>query len=163
MERMFWHDYNFPYYLVTISTFGREGGGAGGGGFTNAFAMFIQKTSSFGYDIQSLLAHEIFHAWNPYRMGTVTIPSVLMAWCTEGFTTYYQDVLLLRAGMLSVPEYIDKTNEKIRKYLLSPAKNVSNEEIVNRSRTDSAMSDLLYSRGAITALWLDWHIRDRHQ
>ncbi len=163
MERAFWHDYNFPYYLVTISTFGREGGGAGGGGFTNAFALFIQKTSSFGYDVQSLLTHEIFHAWNPYRMGTVPSSSLSLAWFTEGFTTYYQDVLLLRAGLLSFEQYMGKTNEKIRKYLLSPAKNISNAEIIDRSRTDSTISELPYSRGAITALWLDWHVREGTQ
>jgi predicted metalloprotease with PDZ domain len=84
-----------------------------------------------------------------------------MAWFTEGFTTYYQDVLLLRARMLSFAQYVDRTNEKIRKYLLSPAKNISNEEIVSRSQTDSAISELPYSRGAITALWLDWQIRER--
>jgi predicted metalloprotease with PDZ domain len=158
-ERAFWRDYNFPYYLVTVSTFGRDDGGSGGGGFTNAFALFLQRGSSFGYGVQSLLAHEIFHTWNPYRMGVLPDSSIAMSWFTEGFTTYYQDVLLLRAGLLSFPEYVQHTNENLRKYLLSPASNVTNREVIERHRVDSASDVIPYSRGATTALWLDSTIR----
>jgi predicted metalloprotease with PDZ domain len=158
-ERAFWRDYNFPYYLVTVSTFGRDDGGSGGGGFTNAFALFLQRGSSFGYGVQSLLTHEIFHTWNPYRMGVLPDSSIGMSWFTEGFTTYYQDVLLLRAGLLSFPEYVQHTNENLRKYLLSPARNVTNQEVIERHRVDSASDVIPYSRGATTALWLDSTIR----
>ncbi|PYT27636.1 MAG: hypothetical protein DMG57_17665 [Acidobacteria bacterium] len=158
-ERAFWRDYNFPYYLVTVSTFGRDDGGSGGGGFTNAFALFLQRGSSFGYGVQSLLAHETFHTWNPYRMGVLPDSSIGMSWFTEGFTTYYQDVLLLRAGLLSFPEYVQHTNENLRKYLLSPARNVTNQEVIERHRVDSASDVIPYSRGATTALWLDSTIR----
>jgi len=160
LERAFWRDRNFPYYLVTVSTFGRDDGGAGGGGFTNAFALFLPRKSSFGYDIQSLLAHETFHTWNPYRMGAMPDSSIAISWFTEGFTTYYQDVLMLRAGMLSFPEYVQRTNAILRKYFLSPARNISNKEVIERHRNDSASDELPYARGAITALWLDWTIRE---
>lgn len=159
-QRAFWHDYNFPYYLVTVSTFGRDDGGAGGGGFTNAFALFLQWKSSFGYDVQSLLAHETFHTWNPYRMGALPSSSIGLSWFTEGFTTYYQNVLLLRAGMLTFQDYVQRTNENLRKYLLSTAKNVSNQEVIDRHRSDAASDDIPSVRGAITALWLDWTIRE---
>lgn len=158
-ERAFWRDYDFPYYLVTVSTFGRDGGGSGGGGFTNAFALFLQRGSSFDYGVQSLLAHETFHTWNPYRMGVLPDSSIGMSWFTEGFTTYYQDILLLRAGLLSFPEYIQHTNEYLRKYLLSAARNVTNQEVIERHRRDSASDEIPYSRGATTALWLDSTIR----
>ncbi len=159
-QRTFWYDYDFPYYLVTVSTFGRDDGGAGGGGFTNAFALFLQRKSEFGYDSQSLLAHEGFHTWNPYRMGAVPDSSIVLSWFTEGFTTYYQDVLLLRAGMLAFPDYVQRVNDKLRKYLLSPARNVSNQDVIDRHRRDSASDDLPYARGAITALWLDSEIQE---
>jgi predicted metalloprotease with PDZ domain len=158
LQREFWHDRNFPYYLVTLSTFGREDGGSGGGGFTDAFALFPQPRSSFGYDAQSLLAHETFHTWNPYRMGARPDSSITMSWFTEGFTTYYQDLLLMRAGLLSFPQYVERTNEKLRKYFLSPARNVSNQEVIDRHRTDSASDELPYPCGVITA-WLDHTIR----
>jgi predicted metalloprotease with PDZ domain len=160
LERAFWHDYDFPYYLVTVSTFGREDGSSGGGGFTNAFALYLQRTSSFGQDVQSQLAHETFHTWNPYRMGAVPDSDAGMSWFTEGFTRYYQDVVLLRAGMLSFVEYVQKINESLRNYLLSPARNVSNAELIDRRRRMGVDDDLTYSRGAATALWLDWTIRN---
>jgi len=159
IERAFWHDYNFPYYLVTVSTFGRDGGGSGGGGFTNAFALFIQRTSLFGEDVQSLLAHETFHTWNPLRMGLTPDSDAGMAWFTEGFTRYYQDVLLLRAGMLSFDEYLQRTNNYLRDYFLSPARNLSNAELIDRRRHVGVDDDLVYTRGAATALWLDSTIR----
>jgi hypothetical protein len=81
-ERRFWHDTNFLYYLVTVSTFGRDDGGSGGGGFTNAFALFLSRKSTLGYGEQSLLAHEIFHTWNPYRMGAMPDSSIETSWFT---------------------------------------------------------------------------------
>src|SRR6185436_4817033 len=41
-----------------------------------------------------------------------------------------------------------------------PARNDSNQEIIDRHRTDSASDGLPYPRGAITALWLDHTIRE---
>lgn len=159
-QRMFWNDRDFPSYLVTVSTFDRDGGGAGGSAFTNAFALFLPADSSFGDSVQSLLAHEIFHTWNPYRMGALPNSSIAMSWFTEGFTTYYQDVLPLRAGTLTFPKYLEQTNENLRKYMFSPVRNVSNQEVIERHSTDSAIDDLMYARGAVTALWLDRKIRE---
>ena len=61
----------------------RWNAGAVKANFTNAFALFLQRDSSFGYGVQSLLAHEIFHTWNPYRMGAPN-SSTDMSWFTEG-------------------------------------------------------------------------------
>ena len=160
IQRTFWKDYNFPYYLVTVSIFARESGSSGGSGFTNAFALFLQPTSSFAYDVQSLLAHEAFHTWNPYRMGALPKSSTGLSWFTEGFTTYYQDLLLLRAGITGFQEYVERTNEKLRKYSFSPDKNLSNQEVIERHRVDRSAGDISYHRGAIAALWLDRTIRE---
>jgi len=92
-------------------------------------------------------------------MGVLPDSSIGMSWFTEGFTTYYQDVLLLRAGLISFPEYVQHTNENLRKYLLSPARSVTNQEVIERHRKDSESDVIPYSRGATTALWLDSTIR----
>ena len=157
-ERGFWNDHNFPYYLVTVSAFGRDDG-AGGGAFTSAFALFLSRKSTFGSEVLAGLAHETFHTWNPYRMGALPSSVIAIEWFTEGFTRYYQHIMLLRAGMLAWPEYVERTNEILRKYLLSPARDISNREVVDRHRRDAASDDIPYSRGAVTALWLDATIR----
>jgi predicted metalloprotease with PDZ domain len=157
IQRTFWKDTDFPYYLVTVSTFDGWGGGSGGSGFTNAFALYLQSSTSFGDDIQSLLAHEVFHTWNPYRMGA---PGEGMTWFTEGFTRYYQDLLLVRAGMVPFPMYMERVNENVRKYEFSPAKNLSNQAAIERRSTDSAAAEMVDVRGSVAALWLDWKIRE---
>jgi predicted metalloprotease with PDZ domain len=159
-ERAMWRDNNFPYYLVTLAPFLRPGGSSGGSAFTQAFAMYLQKDSSFSYGAQSLLAHETFHTWNPYRFGPLPNEGSVLAWFTEGFTTYYQDLLLLRAGLLTLPEYIRYTNERLRSYFFSSAKNLSNSEMAARHRTDAAAGQMPYIRGSIIALWLDAKIRE---
>lgn len=126
-QRRFWNDRDFPSHLVTVSTFGRDGGGAAGSAFTNALALFLPANSSFGDSVQPLLAHEIFHTWNPYRMGARPDSSIVMSWFTKGFTTYYQDVLPLRAGTLMFSKYLERTNESLPEYMLSPVRNVSNQ------------------------------------
>lgn len=62
----------------------------------------------------SLVAHEYFHLWNVKRMRAIelgpfnydseTYTSLL--WVMEGFTSYYEDVILYRAGFLSKESYL---------------------------------------------------------
>jgi len=157
-ERTFWHDKDFPYYLVTLKPF-ESNSGSDGSAFTNAFWLYLSRGSVFSYGIQNLLAHESFHAWNPYKMGPIPEPTESVHWFTEGFTVYYSDLLLLRAGLLSPSEYLGRLNRKIADYEFSPVKNLSNDEIVARHEHDSSVDELTYIRGAVTALWLDAQIR----
>ena len=159
VEREFWHDHDFPYYLVTLKPYGVRSGSSDGSAFTNAFWLYLGG-DSFSYDVQYLLAHEGFHAWNPHKMGVMKGPGVSEKWFAEGFTVYYADVLLLRAGLLSLPEYVEHVNRGIRDYESSPVKNLTNKEIVTRYEENS-VDQLPYVRGPIVALWLDAQIREQ--
>jgi predicted metalloprotease with PDZ domain len=158
-ERNFWRDNNFPYYIVTLSPFDTQSGSSDGSAFTNAFWLFLSRNSDFSYGIQNLLAHESFHAWNPHKMGPIREPGEDVHWFTEGFTVYYSDLMLIRAGLLSLPEYIDRLNRRIQDYEASPVKNLSNNEIVTRYHLDNSVNQLPYIRGPVIALWLDAQIR----
>jgi predicted metalloprotease with PDZ domain len=158
-ERTFWHDKEFPYYLVTLKPFESNSGSSDGSAFTNAFWLYLPRDSVFSYGIQNLLTHESFHAWNPYKMGPIPQPAESIHWFTEGFTVYYSDLLLLRTGLLSPSEYLSKLNRKIADYELSPVKGLSNDEIVARHEHENSVDELTYIRGAVTALWLDAQIR----
>lgn len=159
IERAFWNDDDFSYFLVTLVPFGPGQGGSGGGGFTNAFSLHTSPETSFSSELQSLLAHEVFHTWNPYKLGRMRSPADGIYWFTEGFTTYYQDLLLWRAGVLSVENYIQAVNRFLRDYHRSPAKNISMRELIDRARDDQVKGQISYERGASTALWLDSRIR----
>jgi predicted metalloprotease with PDZ domain len=158
-ERNFWHDNSFPYQLVTLAPFDQDGGSYCGSAYTNAFMMHLPRKATFSYTVISLLAHENFHIWNPYKMGGEQ--GTAMSWFTEGFTRYYTDLILFRTGFLTLSEYIDHTNEKLRKYELSPARNISNAELTALHESDRSLSDVAGERGMVVALWLDSHIRQQ--
>ena len=70
MVRGFWHDDNFPYFLVTLKPYDRDHGSSDGSAFTNAFWMYVSRLDSLA-GLLPQLAHESFHAWDPRRMGMV--------------------------------------------------------------------------------------------
>lgn len=161
LERSFWRDNNFPYFLVTLAPFGAGQSGTGGGGFTNAFNLHTSPDGPFSIELLSLLAHETFHTWNPLKMGRIRSPEENTNWFSEGFTTYYQDLLLWQAGLIGDAQYLDSVNRLTRDYHLSPARNSTLQELVNRPRQDQAKGRIPYERGAMLALWLDDEIRRR--
>ena len=138
-ERGFFRDHRFPYFLVTLAPFGKGQSGSGGGGFTNAFNLHTAPESKLTTGLLSLIAHETFHAWNPLRMGRIASPQSQSAWFSEGFTRYYQDILLLDAGLMREQEYLEALNARIREYYLQ--------------RGDP--NDQIPRLGFLLALWLD--------
>jgi len=83
-----------------------------------------------------LASHEFFHAWNVRRMR----PRALQAydydrevytrelWLAEGLSSYYDNLLLFRAGLIDVAEYLDLLAEEIRNYELLPGRHVRSAE-----------------------------------
>ena len=161
LERQFWRDNNFPYFVVTLAPYGPGQSGTGGGGFTNAFNLYASSDGPFSSGLLSLLSHETFHTWNPLKMGRIRSPQENTNWFTEGFTTYYQDLLLWQAGLIGDAQYLDAVNRFVRDYHFSPARNAALQEIISRPRHDQAMGRIPYERGAMIALWLDGEIRRR--
>jgi predicted metalloprotease with PDZ domain len=136
--RDFWHDYNFPYFLVTLKPYETGKGSSDGSAFTNAFWMYMSPPDSITA-LLPVLAHESFHTWNPNRMGLVhEYAEASLDWFTEGFTQYYAYLLTYRAGLMTQPAYIDRINGYLRDY---------------PSSTDPD------TRGPVIALWLDGEIR----
>lgn len=161
-ERTFWHDNSFPYFLITLTPLDQDRGSNGGTALTNAFMEHLSRQDELTPNILGILAHETFHAWNPYRMGFPEGSEYSVSWFFEGFTRYYQDVMLFRAGVVSLPEYVAGVNEVLKKYHLSEGTQVSLNEFVRRhSVKHSDLDQLDYRRGAVLALWLDATIR-RH-
>lgn len=72
-------------------------------------------TSTEGYrNFLGLASHEYFHAWNVKRIKPATfVPYDLrqenytrLLWLSEGFTSYYDDLILARAGLFTEPQYL---------------------------------------------------------
>ncbi len=93
----------------------------GGGGLEHLNSTTIQVknsawTTDEGYKgLLGLVAHEYFHLWNvkclrPIALGPFDYEKenyTSMLWVAEGFTSYYDNLLLKRAGITSEKEYLN--------------------------------------------------------
>lgn len=151
-ERTFWRDYNAPYYLVTLIPLDDppKSTALGGDGLTNSFALFCARNAKI-IDLYDLLAHEYFHNWNPGKLGQVKQPEQQIYWFSEGFTDYYAYLLLLRNGVISLDEYVQKYNNLIHEYYLSPVRTESNQRVIKDYWNDYGVQKLPYRRGLLLA------------
>ena len=79
-----------------------------------------------------------------------------LGWFVEGFTTYYQNVMLERSRLLDRAGYLKRMNATLRDYLISPgAAPGSSAEALD---DDDTRYREPYLRGAMIALWLNAQI-----
>jgi len=155
-ERDFWKDYAFPYYLVTAIPMAGDDD-QGGTGRINAFAMFLSDDRELDYRFKRLLAHEAFHTWNGAKIRRRE-PEVLVYWFSEGFSDYYARLLLLRAGLLTLEEYIQEYNKMLKRYFTSSARFAKNSRLLEASWSNE-LRQMPYYRGDIVAHNLNAQIR----
>src|SRR6185503_4401095 len=77
-----------------------------------------------------LFSHEYFHAWNvkrikpasfvPYHLDDKNYTSQL--WAFEGFTSYYDDLSMVRAKVISVEQYLDLLAQNLTRLLRTPGR-----------------------------------------
>jgi len=83
-----------------------------------------------------LVSHEFFHAWNVRRLRPEALAQydydhemyTRELWLAEGLSSYYDDLLLFRAELLSVSEYLDLLAQEIRNYEVAPGRQVRSAE-----------------------------------
>ncbi len=91
----------------------------GGGGLEhmNSTTLNVRRFSYSGngyLGFLSLVAHEYFHLWNVKRLRPIELGPfdydnenyTSLLWVMEGFTTYYDELLLRRAGFYSKDQYL---------------------------------------------------------
>lgn len=155
-ERTFWNDFNFPFFLITV--FPIEGDNdQGGTGRVNSFALFLSKDRQIDYRMKRLLAHEIFHTWVGEKINLSGSESLLY-WFSEGFTDYYARLILLRAGLISLEEYVKEYNKVLKQYFKSSERNAKNERTADGFWNDSDLNKLTYMRGDILAHSINYAI-----
>lgn len=152
LMRGFWNDYEYPNYLITLLPLLAPANGAAnsGTGLDNSFAMFATSNSTL-HNLQYLLAHELFHNWNPRRLGRIPNPPESLYWFSEGVTDYYAYRLLWRGGLMTLEEYLAKYNEALRGYYTSPVRHAPNERLAREFFSDSEIARLAYWRGRLLA------------
>lgn len=150
VERAFFRDDDFDRFLVTLIPTGKGCCSYGGTGLTDSFATFVASDLPIEARMKHLLSHELFHTWNGRKIGRQD-PEELVYWFSEGFTDYYANLLLLRAGLYSYTEYVESFNKVLRQYHLSPARNLPNKAIKEAFWTDRSVERLPYQRGNVLA------------
>jgi predicted metalloprotease with PDZ domain len=136
-----------------------------------------QTIAPEGYTtLLGLISHEYFHTWNVKRLRPTELASIdytqenhtQMLWFFEGFTSYYDDLLLRRAGLLSDKTYLDLLAKTINQVLQTPGRLVhplsgsSFEAWTKYYRPDDNSPNSTvsyYTKGALVALCLDLSLR----
>jgi predicted metalloprotease with PDZ domain len=149
IERDFWNDHNFPFFLLTILPI--EGSGdQGGTGRTNSYALFLSNDRTIDYRMKKIIAHEAFHTWLGGKIQFAE-PEQLVYWFKEGFCDYYSRLLLLRAKLISLSEYVEEYNKILYSYYTSSVRFEKNERVVKEFWVDQNIMKLPYMRGDIIA------------
>lgn len=113
-------------------TFLMMGNGNGGIEHRNSAAISFKGdslTTSQGYNRWlSYVSHEYFHSFNVKRIRPIALGPfdydqenlTDMLWVSEGLSVYYEDVVLVRAGLMTSREYLDKMGAAIGRFENAP-------------------------------------------
>ncbi|WAS89633.1 M61 family metallopeptidase [Nannocystis punicea] len=129
------------------------------------------------YDLLELASHELFHAWNvkrlrpralgPFDYGRENYTREL--WIAEGFTSYYDGLLVLRSGEISVKAHLQRLAESVARLRDTPGRLVQSLEESSfdawvklyRPQDDSPNASVsYYLKGSLVALLLDLWLRE---
>ena len=110
MESNFWGGEPYDHYVWHFIAFKRADGGWG---LEHLASTQIGLATGFGKNTDSVMAHELFHAWNVKRIRSKplgpfdyqNVPRTGALWWLEGTTDYYADTLLRRYGWTDDPRY----------------------------------------------------------
>jgi predicted metalloprotease with PDZ domain len=123
-----------------------------------------------------LISHEYFHTWNvkrlkpadfdPYELSREN--TTRMLWFFEGFTSYYDDLFVLRSGLIDAPRYLKLLGATVSGVLAAPGRKVQSlaqasfEAWIKYYRPDENTPNATvsyYAKGALLALALDLSLR----
>lgn len=168
-------DVPFSRYTF-IFHFPRQGGG-GGMEHANGTAINVPATAlrdDWGR-LEATSAHEFFHLWNVKRIRPAGLEPVDYVhgndtsdlWFSEGVTSTYQELTLLRAGLISRDEFYRRIAFQISTLEDRPARRFQSVEQSGRSawlekyldyfRPDRSIS--YYNKGELLGFLLDLAIR----
>ncbi len=171
-----------PYFEPGYYTFLLDyAPGNNGDGMEHRNSAVITSHNPLGPKRLGTAAHEFFHAWNvkrirpaalePFNYGDTTSTGEL--WFAEGFTNYYERLVMLRTGGFNFEEGLSQMAGEIGYVQGSPA--TAFRSAVDMSRlapfvdgvTSPVPTDLgntfvsYYSFGDVIAIGLDLSLRDR--
>ena len=185
-EIRFWHGAEKPPFNSYLFMLNVVDEGYGGLEHRNSTALICSRKdlprqgearAPEGYTtLQGLISHEYFHTWNVKRLRPAEFESYRydrenytgLLWFFEGFTSYYDDLLLRRAGLLDDAAYLKLLTKTINQVLQAPGRRVQSvaeasfDAWVKYYRPDENTPNATvsyYAKGALVALCLDLTLR----
>lgn len=166
-------DYLFIVHNVTD--------GQGGLEHLNSCVLSVNRWSYTGSNYLgfiNLVAHEYFHLWNVKRIRPIELGPfnydqecyTSLLWVMEGITSYYDELLLLRAGFYTKADFLNKLQSQINYVEGSPGSRVqpvahaSFDAWIKAYRPNENSSNTTmtyYSRGAVIGAVLDAYLIQR--
>ena len=185
-EMRFWHGNKKPPFTSYLFMLNAVDDGYGGLEHRNSTALICNRKDlpregepkvSEGYTtLRGLISHEYFHTWNVKRLRPAEFANydytqenyTELLWFFEGFTSYYDDLLLRRAGLLDNAGYLKLLNKTINQVMQTPGTQVQSvaqasfDAWVKYYRHDENTPNATvsyYTKGALVALCFDLTLR----
>ena len=185
-EIRFWHGNRKPPHQNYVFMLNAVDDGYGGLEHRNSTALICTrrdlprqgdaKTSDGYATLRGLISHEYFHTWNVKRLRPAEFESYRhdrenyteLLWFFEGFTSYYDDLLLRRAGLLDNAGYLKRLTTTVNQVAQAPGRLVQSvaeasfDAWVKYYRPDENTPNATisyYAKGALVALCLDLTLR----
>lgn len=139
---------------------------------------FAGETSRGYLQLLGLFSHEYFHTWNvksmrppQYRAGyrLDSEQPTEMLWLFEGFTAYFDNLLLRRSGVISADEYVQLLAEDVCRYLqrsgyrwqsLADSSVEAWTKLYNGGENAGNISTSYYVHGSLVAWCIDMFLRE---
>ena len=130
-----------------------------------------------GYaNLLGLISHEYFHTWNVKRLRPAEFARydytqenyTELLWFFEGFTSYYDDLFLVRSGLIDPARYLKLLARTVSGVLASPGRQVQSvarasfDTWIKYYRADENTPNATisyYTKGSLVALALDLTLR----
>jgi predicted metalloprotease with PDZ domain len=180
VEQKFWGDVPYTrYWFLNLIT--ESGGGLEHDNSTVLMtSRWAPRQRAKYVDWLGLVSHEFFHTWNVRRLR----PKVLKKydynqeqyfhelWIAEGLTSYYDDLFVIRAGLCTPKEYLERLSKTIQGYQNSPGRLVQNvldssfDSWIKFYRPDENATNSrisYYIKGALIGMLLDAKIRSQSE
>ena len=186
-EMQFWHGKSSkPPFKSYVFMLNAVDDGYGGLEHRNSTALICKRPDlprlgeakqPVGYTtLLGLISHEYFHTWNVKRLRPKEFSEfdysqenyTELLWFFEGFTSYYDDLLLRRAGLLDDAQYLDLLCKTANQVAQTPGRKVqavaeaSFDAWVKYYRPEPNTPNATvsyYTKGALVALCFDLTLR----
>ncbi|MEK9720175.1 MAG: peptidase M61, partial [Quisquiliibacterium sp.] len=137
------------------------------------------KETTDGYRrFLGLASHEYFHAWNVKRIKPQAFVRydldrenhTALLWVFEGFTSYYDDLMLVRSGVITQAQYLKTLGATVNQVARNPGRQMQSvaessfDAWTKYYRQDENAPNAIvsyYTKGALVALCVDLTIRVR--